>query len=229
MRPFRPRPADIGRQRARQLQVYLGREIRIARVSAGLTQDELARRAGLTQEYVSAVERGVAAPSLDAACRLAAAAASDLSLRLYPAGGVSLRDSGQLGLAEIVVSHADRSWRARMEVAVGSGRAHDLVLDRSEEVAAVEIERAFVDMQGQTRRSQDKREALAEHEARPVRLILAVPDTRAMRQLVREHAEYLSRVFPISSRAIWRAIRQGHPIGGDGILFIPRPAVEAGR
>jgi len=223
MRPFRPRPADIGRQRARQLQAYLGREVRIARVSAGLTQDELARRAGLTQEYVSAVERGVAAPSLDAACRFAAAAASDLSLRLFPAGGVSLRDSGQLGLAEILVSHADRSWRARMEVSVGDGRAHDLVLDRPEEVAAVEIERAFVDMQGQTRRGQSKRETLAERESRPVRLILAVPDTRAMRQLVREHAEYLSRVLPIPSRTIWKAIREGHPIGGDGILFISRP------
>jgi transcriptional regulator with XRE-family HTH domain len=229
MRPFRPRPADIGRQRARQLQTYLGREIRIARVSAGLTQDELARRAGLTQEYVSAVERGVAAPSLDAACRLAAAAGSELSLRLFPTSGVSLRDSGQLGLAEIIVSETDRSWRARMEVSVGNGRAHDLVLDRPEEVAAIEIERAFVDMQGQTRRGQSKRETLAEHESRPVRLILAVPDTRAKRQLVREHAEYLGRVLPIPSRTIWRAIREGHPIGGDGILFIPKRAVEASR
>jgi hypothetical protein len=41
---------------------------------------------------------------------------------------------------------------------------------------------------------------------------------------VREHADVLSRAFPIPSRTIWQAIRRGRPIGGDGILFVPRPA-----
>ncbi len=212
----------MARQRLRELLSYFGRELRIARVSAGLTQEQLARRAGLTQEYVSAVERAVAMPTWGAACRLATAAGNDLSLRLYPTSAVSLRDSGQLELAEVLISQTDRSWRARMEVSVGNGRAHDLVLDRPEEVVAIEIERLIVDMQGQTRRGQNKRDAFAERESRPVRLILAVPDTRTMRQLVRDHADYLSRVFPIPSRAIWKAIRQGTPVGGDGILFIPR-------
>jgi transcriptional regulator with XRE-family HTH domain len=223
MRPFRAKPVDLARQRVRELLTYFGRELRIARVTAGLTQEQVARRAGLTQEYVSAVERAAAAPAWEAACRLATAVGTDLSLRLFPTGSVSLRDSGQLALAEVLVSEADRSWRARMEVSVGNGRAHDLVLDRPEEVAAIEIERLFADMQGQTRQGQIKRDALAQHESRPVRLIIAVPDTRAMRQLVREHADYLHRIFPVASRAIWRAIRQGTPIGGDGILFIPHP------
>lgn len=226
MRPLRARPADIGRQRADHLRVYFGRELRIARVGSGLAQATLGRLAGVTQEFVSHVERGRRAPSFEVACRLAAAAGYELSLKLYPAFHVSLRESGQFQIAEAITRLADRSWRTRMEVAVGEGRAHDLVFDRSDEVAAVEIELTLATLEAQARRGLAKREALAQRESRPVRFVLALPDTRAMRELVREHAEFFGRIFPVPSRAIWNAIRLGHAIGGDGILFVRRSPAE---
>jgi transcriptional regulator with XRE-family HTH domain len=222
MHGYRSKRADIGRQRSRELIAYFGRELRVSRVSNGLTQEQVARLAGVSQGLVSQAERGLVACGMDVMCRLAAAAGTDLSLKLFPTSTVSLRDSGQLHDAETIVNEADRSWRARMEVPVGGGRAHDVVLDRSDEVVAIEIERAFVVMEAQARRALVKRDALAERESRAVRLVLAVPDTERTRALVREHADFMFRSFPVPSRAIWRAIRVGRPVGGDGILFVPR-------
>ena len=222
MRPFRARPADTGHQRAEQLRQHFGRELRIGRIGNGLTQERLGRLAGVSQEYVSQIERGVVMPNLDVACRLAAGAGSELGLKLYPTSSVSLRESGQLEIAERISGRADRSWRTRMEVPVGAGRAHDLVFDRPDEVAAIEIERTLTTLEAQARRGLAKRDALVQRESRPVRFILAVPDTRAMRELVRDHADFFARVFPVPSRAVWNSIKRGHAIGGDGILFVSR-------
>jgi hypothetical protein len=35
--------------------------------------------------------------------------------------------------------------------------------------------------------------------------------------------ELLERTFPITSRQIWYAIRNGQAVGGDGILFVRAP------
>ncbi|MDR0416246.1 MAG: helix-turn-helix domain-containing protein [Propionibacteriaceae bacterium] len=55
------------------------------RTDNGLTQTELARRMGSTQEYVSSVERGVRTPTLDTLQRMAAAVGLELKLSLVPA------------------------------------------------------------------------------------------------------------------------------------------------
>jgi transcriptional regulator with XRE-family HTH domain len=211
----------------RVVRARLASELRIARVTAGLTQASAARRAGFSQAYMSALERGVRAPSLEAACRAAAACGQELSIRLFPVGAVPLRDSGQLEIAESIME-VSRSWQVRLEVPVGDGsrRAHDLVMSLPEEVVAIEIERRIVDLQAQLRAAQLKRDILGEREDRPVRLVMCVLDTPAMRQMVREHATLVSGILPVRSRAIWLSIRTGRPTGGDGILFArPRGAM----
>jgi hypothetical protein len=145
-----------------------------------------------------------------------------------------LRDSGQLRLVEAIVAASDpATWRARTEVPVSSAdrRAADLVLESAVEVAHIEAERLITDMQAQVRAASLKRDLLANRYDRPVRLILAVPDTRTMRRLVREHAGLLARTLPVPSLAIWRSIRTGRAIGGDGLLFIRsgRSSVSTGR
>jgi transcriptional regulator with XRE-family HTH domain len=50
-----------------------GLAVRARRTAAGLSQEELAERAGLHPTYVSMVERGIRNPSLDVAARLAKA------------------------------------------------------------------------------------------------------------------------------------------------------------
>lgn len=49
----------------------LGRNVRILRKAAGLSQEELAFRAGLKRSYLSDLERGVRNPSVRAVERLA--------------------------------------------------------------------------------------------------------------------------------------------------------------
>ena len=55
--------------------------LRAARVRAGLTQAELARRAGTSQPVISAYEHGRRDPSVQTLARLLAAAGADLVLR----------------------------------------------------------------------------------------------------------------------------------------------------
>lgn len=51
----------------------LGREIRLAREAAGLTQEELADRAGVHRTYVSLLERDKKSPTIAMLFRLCAA------------------------------------------------------------------------------------------------------------------------------------------------------------
>jgi transcriptional regulator with XRE-family HTH domain len=225
MRSFRSRVRDVGTARLRQLASRYGRELRIARVSAGLTQSRLALAAGVSQQEVSNAERGRADISLRARCQLAAACGHELGWRLYPVATVRLRDSGQLSLAQAIVGAAHPSWHPRLEVPVAPGdpRAADLVLSSQTEILHIEIERALVDFQAQLRSAQLKRELLGQARSQPVRLVIAVPDTRATRARLAPFAQLLAQTSPTPSRRIWQALRHAEPLGGDGILFV-RPA-----
>jgi transcriptional regulator with XRE-family HTH domain len=191
-------------------------------MAAGLTQKQLAARAGVSQQSVSLAENGSAAGSLEVRCRLTEACGFELGWRLYPVRTVPLRDSGQLELATAVMAQANPTFRARLEVPVRAGdlRAADLVLDSAEEVIHIEVERSPTDLQAQARAAHVKREIMAEGERRPVRLVIAMPSTRANRQRLDQIKPLLQRTFPVPSRRIWSALRSGTPIGGDGILLI---------
>jgi transcriptional regulator with XRE-family HTH domain len=204
-----------------------GRELRIARATAGLTQRQLGRLAGVTQQAVSLAEAGVAEVTLATRCRMAAACGTELGWRLYPTATVRLRDSGQLGIAQAIVAAAHPTWRPRFEVPVAAGdlRAADLMLASAEEVVHVEIERFLVDAQAQIRAAQLKRAAFAERDARPVRLVLAFPDSRSSRTQIASIRGILEAAFPTPSRRTWARLRAGTPIGADGLLLVatPRP------
>jgi len=179
----------------------------------------------VSQTEVSKAERGHLDVSLAARCRLAAACGHELGWRLYPVATVRLRDSGQLAIAKVIVAAAHPSWTARLEVPVAPGdlRAADLVLTGTNEVLYLEIERALVDFQAQLRSAQLKREAIAQGTDRPIRLVLAVPDTQTTRARLAPFTDLISRALPATSAATWRAIRIGGPLGADGILFVRPP------
>ena len=225
MGPFRAQPANIGRARSRYLAGAFGRELRIARMNAGLSQVRLAALAGVSQSEASKAERGALDISLEARCRLAAACGHELGWRLYPVATVRLRDSGQMALAQAIVAAAHPSWKARLEVPIGPGdrRAADLVLTGPTEIIHIEIERALVDFQAQLRSAQLKREALAARETKPIRLVIAVPDTRSSRARLEPFAQLIIQSMPAGSRAVWQAIRGGEPLRQDGILLVRQP------
>lgn len=204
----------------------------MARMNAGLTQAEIARLAGVSQQETSKAERGATDISLDARCRLAAACGHELGWRLHPVATVRLRDSGQLGLAQAIVAVAHPSWRPRLEVPVApsDARAADLLLTGATEIIHIEIERALVDFQAQLRSAQVKRELLAAGDERPIRLVIAVPATRTTRERLAPFSQLIGQTMPVTSRRIAAALRSGEPVGGDGILFVraarPREALR---
>lgn len=222
MRTSRPSSSPIRRQRARDLAIRFGSELRIARAGAGLTQIQVGRLAGCSQQQVSRAERGVVDVSLVTRCRVVAACGFELGWRLYPMRTVRLRDSGQLEIATAIGAAAHPSARIALEVPVAPRdlRAADVVITFPDEIVHVEIERSLVDLQGQLRAAQLKRQTLAEHEERPVRLVLAVPDTATARRAISDIGPLVERALPATSRTIWKAIRTGRALGADGLLFV---------
>jgi len=58
---------------AATLDSNFGSRLRLLRLAAGLSQQELARKAKLTQQAISQVERGGSQPNWNTVCRLAGA------------------------------------------------------------------------------------------------------------------------------------------------------------
>jgi transcriptional regulator with XRE-family HTH domain len=212
---------------------WFGREVRIARRVSGLSQEQVARRCGMSQVSESRIERGALIPDLVTAKRLAAALGYRLVLRLVPGPGLRLRDTGQMEIAQKIRGEAHPNWRIQLEVPVGAPpdrRAADVVLDLGSEVAIIEIERWLVDFQAQLRAAQLKRQSLVERRSQQVRLILAVPDLPHARRTIAPHAGLVAQVLPVSSRSAWAALRAGMPIRGDALLWVrtrPRPRAAA--
>jgi hypothetical protein len=158
---------------------------------------------------------------------MTAATGHELGWKLHPVASVRLRDSGQLGLAQVIVAAAHPTWTPKLETPVAPGdlRAADLLLNGVGGTIHIEIERVLVDVQAQLRSGQVKREVLARWLGRPVQFLLAVPDTRANRDRMAPFTDLLARTLPVSSREAWNVIRTGAPMVGDGILFVrPRNA-----
>lgn len=80
-----------------------------------------------------------------------------------------------------------------------------------------------MDFQAQLRSAQLKREALASHDGRPMRLVIAVPDTKTTRARLAPFDQLIARALPAPSRQIWRSIRKGELLNEDGILFVRTP------
>ena len=62
-----------------EIREVFGRNLRARRKAKGLSQEELAHRAGIDRTYVSALERSVYAASIDVADRLAQVLEIELS------------------------------------------------------------------------------------------------------------------------------------------------------
>lgn len=62
-----------------KLSAAFGQEVKRARQKLGISQEELAHRAGLHRTYVSLVERGLRSSTIDAALRLSSGLGTPLS------------------------------------------------------------------------------------------------------------------------------------------------------
>lgn len=64
--------------------MIFARNLQAARKAAGITQDEMSKRAGLAQPFISEIENGKTTVSLDNAAQLAAAVGQPLHKLLTP-------------------------------------------------------------------------------------------------------------------------------------------------
>ena len=213
----------LGGRRAHVQGETVGGEIKVARGEHGLTRAQASRRAGVSPDTLRRVEAGDPGVSITTLCAVGEAVALDIVIRAYPGRGHSLRDTGQLAVAELLSAIANPSWKAALELPAGDhGEACDIGFFGSTEIIDTEIDRMILDFQAQYRRSNRKRSYLAERHQRPVRLVLAVEDTERNRAAVAPHADFIKAVLPAGSREILKALRSGVPLGRDGLLWIRR-------
>lgn len=127
-------PLVSARRHADRLATQIDADIGTSRAALATSIDEVARRAGLASSTVVRVLNGDSGVHLDTLCAVAAAVGLRIGVKAYPSAGPSLRDSGQLRVAEYLIALAHASLRSALELPVGDsyGRAADLVFFRTE-------------------------------------------------------------------------------------------------
>ena len=188
-----------------------------------MTAQMAADRAGVSWSTQARVELGDPGVSVDTLCAVTDAVGLDLVLKAYEGRRPTLRDTGQLALAEQLCRRVHPSVRATIELLVGQhGEAIDVALFGADEIIAVEIERLIVDLQDQYRRGDRKRQALAAMHQRPVRLVMVIEDTTRNRAAFERHSNFIRSVLRAGSREIFAALATGRPLGRDGLLWLRR-------
>lgn len=210
-----------GELRAARQADGLTRDIVAARARRGETRAVVATRAGVSPDSVRRVELGDPHVQLNTLCAVAEAVGLDIVVRAYPGRPPSLHDARQLVVEETIRAMAHDTWHLEAEVVAGQhGQAIDLCLFGATEILAMEVDRLLLDFQEQYRRNVTKREFLAAHHRRPIRLVMVVLDTDRNRRAVQPHRAFIQTVLPAGSREVLRSLRTGKPLTRDGLLWV---------
>ncbi len=216
--PTRRSPLDEATLRAEWNLRDLGRELRLARISAGRSQGSVAGQLGCSQGWISEVEHARApALSVLGLARHAAAVGLRTWIRVFPDGRILL-DGPQLGLLDRLHRRLHTSWDWELEVPMPDARdlrAADCRITIPGCAVLVEAITRFVDAQAQTRSAQRKRRDLGAD-----RLILLLADTGANRRALRDAGPAFLAAFVISPRVALRALADGRDPGGDAIILL---------
>jgi transcriptional regulator with XRE-family HTH domain len=196
----------------------LGHELANARRTAGVSQTAVARALGWSQSRVGRIERGqrTSLTHMELAC-FASVVGLRYGGRLF-VGGAKLRDATQVAtIGSYRAFAAACRWETQIEEPLpitGDLRAFDLVLRRPGLRVAHEFVSRLRDVQGQVRPMLVK-----QRDAGVGSLILVLRDTVENRRAVADAGAQLTDVFPLRSRAVLSAIRQGRDPGANGIVF----------
>ena len=194
------------------------RDLRSARLARGLSQLRVARALGVSAQLVSRWERGVGAPGIVRVAEWGGAVGLDVSVRSF-AGGVALRDAGQLRVLGRARSVIGGDWAWRTEVAVSANpldrRAVDAVISRGGVRIGLEVITHLTDAQAQLRAVTLKQEA-----ARFDAMVLVLANTRHNRSALVDAAPSLAPIFPLRGRAVLAALRAGRAPAADGLVLV---------
>jgi len=214
--PASPRRIDEAVRQGSHIRRRLADELRRARILSGLSQLSVARALSCDRATVSRVERGEAEIGLKRLVRHAAVVGLVLRADLFPAGS-PIRDAGQLRVINRLQSHVRPPfvWLLEMPVGPNDLRAFDAAAVMPGCRIGFEVWSRVRDVQAQVRMSQRK-----QVDARMDRLILVFGDTTANRIAVRDAGDALRRAFPMPTRSVLTALREGRDPGADGLVFL---------
>jgi transcriptional regulator with XRE-family HTH domain len=200
-----------------RLRRQLGEELRRARHHTGLSQSQVARALGASAATISRVERGLVKDlTIHHLARHAAVVGLALRANLFPVGS-PIRDAGQLRLLNRLEPHIRPPWRWVVEMLVAQNDlcAFDAGAIQPGCRIGFDAWSRVRDVQSQARASLRK-----QLDGGVDRLILVFGDTEANRRAVREAGDALRRAFPLSTRQVLEAVRQGRDPGANGMIFI---------
>jgi transcriptional regulator with XRE-family HTH domain len=211
-----------GRRRGQGLVARAIAELRDARLTAGLSQSAVAHELGLAQANLWRLEAGqVSEVTLVRLSELASVLGLEVSVGLHPIGD-PIRDKGQLACAQRFNLILSDRWRATDETLLpgaGEQRAWDkllrLVGETTRCLVGADIESRVWDVQALVRRTR-----LRERDGRVDHILLVLADTAHNRRVVDELRAALGPDYATSPRAILRALREGRPLAGSGVVLI---------
>lgn len=217
--PSSQRRVDTGTEIARDSLLRMGRELRDARIAAGLSQERLAAAAGISHGHVSRIEHGVV-PNLSmlAMARVGALLGLRVSCRAYPMGP-PIRDAAHVALLGRLRAELGPGLRMRTEVplrsAPGDLRAWDAEVLSAQGDCKVEAETRLADLQ-----SLERRIALKMQDDGVSIVVLLVAGSRSNRAVLAHARVSLRERFPCDTRAILRALRRGEMPPASGICVL---------
>ena len=223
--------------------VQLGRRFRALRLRLGWRQQDLAERAGVSQDVISLIERGrVERVSIRVIRRVAQALDAELSMTVRWRGGDldRLLDEGHAGLIGAVVQLLRRrGWQVRAEVSYSEyGERGSIGIlawhpaNRSLLVIEVKTELTSVE---ETLRKHDEKARLAPNvalkqfgwQARTSSRLLVLPDLSTPQRRVERHAAVLSVAYPVRGIAVRSWL--GAPLDAiSGLIFVVARSMDAG-
>ena len=197
----------------------LGEELLSARQEHGLSQQSVARAAGITRCQVSRIERGLVPHlSIDLASRLLTVVGMELVAKAYPAGQ-PIRDAAHLRLArgfDSILPHAVRPLHEVPLPGAGESRSWDEWIELDQDRVAVEFETQPRDVQSLLRRLASK----LRDDPRVSRVLLVLADTRHNRSLLADFGGLLAADFPASSDEVLGELRKGRLPLRSGLLML---------
>jgi transcriptional regulator with XRE-family HTH domain len=215
--PSVERLAALGTNRGTSLVHSFAREVRDARLAAGISQAAVAKSLGMSKSSVSRLETGRRPlPNLLIAARVARVVGLELSVRCFPAAG-QLRDAAHVALMGRLVNRLHPAVECLFEAPVhfGDPRAWDILLKLSDGLVGVAAETRIRDLQALLRREHSK-----QADGGVDRFLLLVANTKHNRHALREAGPILAQALPMRTRALMASLRRGELPAADGVVIL---------
>ena len=216
--PSSQRRLDRGSHHGRYLLRSLADELRNARRSAGVSQEQLGHAVGVSGAHIARVEQAaVPGASVQLFARLFAVMGMRLSARPYPEGP-PIRDVAHARLLARFRAQLPATVRLLTEVPLRLDqdlRAWDGEILAVGGTCKLEAETVLHDLQ-----ATDRRIALKMADDHVDRVVLLVADTRSNRRVLREFGELISNRYPLDMRSVMRSLRAGRLPDDSGVVVL---------